>query len=411
MNRLKLVAATIGHAVTDAYMGFLPGLYEILRRELRLENSDIGTLVVVAAVAGGLLQPLFGYIADRVRTNLFVVLGPVIAAIGICALGSTHSLALVAFCIALGSLGNGAFHPSGAALAGESWPQRRAGGVAIFSSLGIVGYAAGPIIAASIYTHRGLPGLWLALPIGVVTSVALGWGVLRGRSARRAVAEAAQSSAQKAPPPPLRLLPISALFVVVLLRSTVVMSFHSSISGFLQNERGLSVQQGADGAALLVFAGGLCGLLGGMAVHRCGERFLNVVSLLAAGPLLYAFLRAEGMVQWVSLGLGGALLQCTASVNIAQAQRVMPGRANVASALMMGTAWALASFGYKLFVAPVADRAGFGAALVPIALLPTVAGLVSLWPLPDVEAEVARAAPRALLPAPDPLSTEGPEDD
>ena len=410
MNRTKLAAATLAHMVTDAYMGFLPGLWEILRRELKLEYSDIGTLVVVGAIAGGMSQPLFGYLADRVRTSVFVVLGPVLAAVGICALGSASTFGLVAACICLGALGNGAFHPSGASVAGESWPRRRALAVAVFSSLGIVGYAAGPVIAAGIYTHRGLPGLWLTLPAGVLVSAALAWGVLRGRSARR-TAQAARATRASAPLPPLRLLPIGALFVVVLLRSTTLVAFHSSISGYLQNERGLSVQHGANAAGLLVFAGGLFGLLGGMVVHRLGERLLNVISLLASAPLLFAFLRADGVMLWVWLGLGGALLQCTASVNIAQAQRVMPGRANMASALMMGVVWALASFVYKLVVAPSADRAGFGPALAPVALLPAVAGLICLWPLPDVEAEVSAAGQPTLLPAPDPLSTEAPDDD
>src|SRR5262245_4906685 len=62
----KLIALlSIGHFVVDLNQGSLPALLPFLKSAHQLSYSAVATIVLAANVASSIVQPLFGYFADR----------------------------------------------------------------------------------------------------------------------------------------------------------------------------------------------------------------------------------------------------------------------------------------------------------------------------------------------------------
>src|SRR5262245_47738762 len=62
----KLIALlSVGHFVVDLNQGALPALLPFLKGAHQLSYSAVATIVLAANVASSIVQPLFGYFADR----------------------------------------------------------------------------------------------------------------------------------------------------------------------------------------------------------------------------------------------------------------------------------------------------------------------------------------------------------
>jgi FSR family fosmidomycin resistance protein-like MFS transporter len=84
----------------------------------------VGSLVALAALSSSFGQPLFGWLADRVRRPWFVAFGPLVAAVFLSAIGLASSYGALVALLMLGGIGVAAFHPQAAVIAGELSPRR-----------------------------------------------------------------------------------------------------------------------------------------------------------------------------------------------------------------------------------------------------------------------------------------------
>lgn len=65
MNPRMLALLALGHMTTDVYQGSVPALLPFLKDAFQLNYTQTGTIVLVMQVASSLIQPIFGYLADR----------------------------------------------------------------------------------------------------------------------------------------------------------------------------------------------------------------------------------------------------------------------------------------------------------------------------------------------------------
>src|SRR6476660_4537400 len=87
LRNRPLLTLMLGHFTVDTYAGLLPVLYPIL---VQLYSVDLKTLGLVSLAYGGassIVQPLFGWIADRQGTRL----------IGVALIWTAATFALIGF--------------------------------------------------------------------------------------------------------------------------------------------------------------------------------------------------------------------------------------------------------------------------------------------------------------------------
>ena len=98
----------------------------------------------------------------------------------------------------------------------------------------------------------------------------------------------------------------------------------------------------------------------------------------AQPPFLLAAPLLSGWLFIVVLATGGFFLQSTLPVNVMFGQALAPVSAATVSSLMMGFAWGMGGFSVPL-VGALADRYGIERTLLGLAIIPSIAALLTIW--------------------------------
>ena len=179
-----LLAFAAGHATVDIYGSFLPPLLPIFAEKLGLSLVLVGSLASIMSISDGITQPLFGIWGDRMRKPWIACVTPLVTALATGFLGLAPSYVVLATLLAISGTARSAYHPQAAAGMAEHSGARRGFFMSIFTALGNVGYATGPILATALVAVGGLSATLYAMPIGVVAAVALYVAVIRGAPER-----------------------------------------------------------------------------------------------------------------------------------------------------------------------------------------------------------------------------------
>ena len=366
-----LAALIFGHAVADGCINFIPAMWPVFQEQLGLTASQIGKLTGAVSVTTNFGQPLFGYLADRWRVPRMEAFGPIIVGLFVGLMGQTETLWLFGLLYVMAGIGTAMFHPEGATLAA------RVSG----SALGCA--AAGPV-AVYLYQRLDMTGMMGATVIGAAAGILL----LTVKVGRR-------YNDQNHEPLRLRrdVLPhlhrVSTLFAVVTLRAIVIVAFVTFIALQVKSWGG-GLEVGARVLFLMIFCGGLGNILGGFLSDHIGRRAITVVSLIACAPFLVAFIHYGLPMGYALAAIAGFLAQMSVSVNIVQAQELLPAGPGIASSLTMGASWGVAGLSMPV-VGWAADTYGLAATLMWLPALMVVAGALAIA-IPDKAGEAVDRA-------------------
>jgi FSR family fosmidomycin resistance protein-like MFS transporter len=327
----------LGHAVDDFYPSFLAPLLPLFVETLGLSLASAGALATLQSLTTSLIQPLFGYFADRVRRPTLVAWAVLASAVFTSLWGLATSGPLLIFLIVLAGLSVALFHPVAGALAGQAATsaegRRRKGLVmSLFVTGGIVGYGVGPLTAVALVSRWGLPALALAVVPGILTAILL-------HRFAQSVPTSPATSRRLASFPKVGGSLILLTFVVAL-RAVLAITMGTFLPLYL-SQRGASLMLGGLAVSVFRVAGALGGLVGGPLSDRIGRKQVLFLSFALALPFLWGFFQTNG---WVALGLlaaAGAVITSSAPVNVLIAQEAAPDNPGMASGLMMGFAWGL----------------------------------------------------------------------
>jgi len=381
-DRKRVGILALGHAVVDSYGGFLAALLPLLVDKLGISYTLAGYLVTIVTISSSLAQPLYGYWSDRMRRGYLLVAGPALAALFWSAIGFAPNYASLAVLLILGGVGVAAFHPQGAALVGSVSKNRGGLGISLFSMGGSIGYSSGPLLAAAIVSAYGLQSLTFAMIPGVLMSVLLYRYVFASEVHTR------RSNDTDRPGEPLRARwdALALLCGIVVLRAAVNGAFMNFLP-LLLRERGASLMMGGLSVFVFLFPGSFGGILGGHFSDRLGRKRVLIFSMVACLPFLYASIFVGQVLSLVFLACAGFLIFSSTPVNIIMAQELVPGRASMVSALMMGFSWGLGYLPMMLF-GMLADTFGIVSVLYIAAGLPALGLLLSIF-VPETKSRIA----------------------
>ncbi len=372
IDRRGITLLASGHFVIDATVGAVPAMIPVFTALYALSDLAASMILGASLLVSSAIQPLFGLVADRRATTVFLWGGVGVAAAGLALAGLAGGYAGVLACIVGSGLGIAAFHPEAARVANQISAERKATGLAWFMLGGNAGFAVGPLIAALFIPLLDARATLVFLVPGLVVAVWLHHERDRiGVPVTPRPAAAAEGGARASA------WSISLLLFVTSMRTWTQFCVLALAPLLLTGERGFSDQ--AAGFAVVVFsAAGAVGTLGGAAVaDRLGGRLMLIWSLPMVTPLLGAFLLLDGLVALVPLAGAGFVLMSSFSVTVMMGQEYLPGRLALAAGLMIGFgAIGSAPPGLALFGA-IADAAGREAALWGVVALPLLGAAVA----------------------------------
>src|SRR5512138_839030 len=168
MRLLGLLA--LGHMVIDINQGSLPAILPIVKDALNLSYAATGVIVLTGNITSSLIQPLFGFLADKTARRWLLPLSVLLSSVGLAFTGLAPSYAAVLFLVMITGFGVAAYHPEGYRTATAVAGERKATGVSIFSTGGNIGIALGPPLVTVLLSAYGLPGSLGMLVPGVLVA-------------------------------------------------------------------------------------------------------------------------------------------------------------------------------------------------------------------------------------------------
>lgn len=374
----RLIALlALGHCVIDINQGSLPAVLPFLKTAHRLSYAEAGAIVLVANLTSSVIQPVFGYLADRAARRWLLPVSVATAGVGLGLTGVAPGYwALLALVLVMG-LGVAAYHPEGYRTATSVAGARKATAVSWFSLGGNVGLALGPPLVTTLVTTLGLPGsLGMVVPSLLVAAVLA--AVLPLLGGPEGASPAAGRSASRG-----RTMPgaMALLVLVVTIRSWTQLGFTTFVPFYYVDHLGADPR--LVGPLLFVYlgAGALGTVVAGPVADRVGPLRYMRWALLAVTPLAVAFLLTSGgPLAFLTLALFGGLLVSSFTISVVLGQAYLPRHAGMASGLIVGFAIGTGGLGVTV-LGWLADHWGLPAALWASALLP-LAGFVAALFLP-----------------------------
>jgi MFS family permease len=173
MEKIPILLMFLGHIWVDTSQGILPVVLPKLKETLDLNYFQVGFVVTVLNLTSSVIQPIFGYISDKIRTGWFVPVGILWTACMMGLLGWAPGYRTVLLLVGFAGLGTAAFHPRAMMVVNLMSGSRKGLGAAIFSTGGNLGFALGPMVGSLLVLGFGLhatigllgPGVLMALTI------------------------------------------------------------------------------------------------------------------------------------------------------------------------------------------------------------------------------------------------------
>ena len=370
LNKSLLLIA-FSHTVTDLGTGALPILLPFFKSAFALTYTQVGFIVLIQNLTSSVIQPIFGYLSDRLVLTWLVPAGLLLAGVGTAATGLAPSYQTLLSIVIITGLGTASFHPQAAkSVFAVSTMYDRGRSMAIYSLGGNLGQACGSVFMMAL----------LALPGSIINTVyfcipaiglsALLWKDLPQASRKRAAAHSTKVKPAGRPPIPYRM--VSALLAYIFLRTSISAGLVNFIPLYYVDYLGGSPIYAGYLITGYLLSGVAGTYLGGSLGDRFGRKTVILASMILTFPLLGLFQYTAGFWTFLVLVAIGFVYIASFSSTIVLAQEMMPGYEALAASLTLGFSIGLGGVSV-VALGYIADHFGIASVFSVITAIPPLA--------------------------------------
>lgn len=386
-NRYLYLISAI-HFAVDVCTGSLPAILPFFVSEYGMDYTSVAGLTFASSFLSSIIQPLFGWLADKTSFRWFMPLGLLLTGIPLALAGLTDSYWLIFAAVTIMGIGAAIFHPEAARMVNSISGKKRGSGMAIFSVGGNSGFGFGPLLAVFLLTTFGMQGTLFFAAEAIVMSIVMVMLLPRVRkfAAKLKAAEQAEEKAGEAEPKEAtnNWPAFIRLTIVILFRSTIFAGLTSFLPLYCIQVLGASHAAGGATLSVLALTGIIATLIGGKLADKIGFVRVMRVGLLALIPFLAGALLCGNMTAVYALLIPISLcFHGTYSPLVVLGQTYLAKSVGFASGVTLGLAFSAGGV-----VVPAlgryADANGLPATMLLLIGISVCAGLATLL-LPKVE--------------------------
>ncbi len=365
-----------GHLVTDINQGALPAMLPFFIAAYDLSYAAAAGIVFAANMTSSIVQPLFGLAADKVWKPWLLLIGLMLAGMGLALTGIFQGYRWIMILAVVSGIGIAAYHPEAARLVNFAAGTKKGTAMSLFGVGGTMGFAIGPILITTALLQWGLKGsLILIVPVSIMSLVmASQFSMFESLEVNRNQ----ELSAPDAKTYKENWSAFGLLTITVIGKSILFYALNTFIPIYWVN--GLNQSKAAGAMALTIFAGsGIIGtLLGGSLADRMGQKKVIVLGCFGITlflPMLILFRNVQLLtLLLIPIGL---MISATYSPTIVLGQIYLPNRVGLSSGVTLGLAVAIGG-GAAPIIGKIADIYGIWYSLASISFLPILITAVAL---------------------------------
>lgn len=351
-NKKAIFGLSMGHFMVDLYASALIPLYPLLTSKLGIKLSTISLIIACGHLFSSMMQPLFGFFADRMRHRTFMIWGLVMGAVFIPLTITVDKAWLLALFLLIGMCGNALFHPQVTSLVNtfNFNNPNLSKYMGAFMGLGTIGYALGPILSSTLVDNFGVYALSYVTIFGVLTAVILYFQVPK---IPVSTVNTTHKNFFKIMKEILGKKTFLSLIWIAIVKSGVSISF-GTYAPFIFQEKGFTLSQIGLIVTLFFILSGISMLTSSKIEKKIGAENIIRLSFWTILPLVLLFMATIDkfpILAVIIFILTGYFTFLSVSVTIVAAQNLMKEHKGVISGVMQGFSWgigalSLAPLGY-----------------------------------------------------------------
>lgn len=315
---------TWAHFLNDGAANYVPGVLPALLVSLD-EPVKVAGVLIAALTIGQAVQPLTGWLADKIGGRILLILGLLASSLGGAFIGMATNIWMLVALLLITGLGTATFHPQALASIRTMVRSRQGFLVSAFLVGGELGRGVWPTLASLLGVHFGLRSLWvIAIPALITTPFLWRWAPKLTPRPKGASIHWGE-----------HLKPIALLISYRSARSfsTNALVTFVPVMWFL---RGGSLVAGASIITTYIVGGVIGNLSGGNLADRIGRRPLLIASALAGAVLFAPIAYVPGYMIWITSAVLGFGMFLTASTTVLIGQDIFPENRAMGSGLAQG---------------------------------------------------------------------------
>lgn len=358
------------HFINDIYTGFLNPIMPFIAEQVKISMPVATIILSCSHIFSSLLQPYFGFFADKMRKRAMIFWGLISTAVFISFAPGMKSIPLLILFIILGSLGSSLYHPQSLGLVSKFTTSNSAKNMGIFIAMGTLGFSLGPLLSAFTAQYFGLDKMHILAALGVV------WACLMFALVPKFSDEKSNKvdiNLKQAFTDILTNQKLNILNIIAILKSLMTTSC-SILLPFLWKAEGYSKFQ--IGAALFafLFLGGIASLLSPKFERKIGTANVFYFSMITTCPLMLLFMltyKTCPAVSFVIFAVIGFVTMFATPVTMSMAQKVLPQYKSIIGGFINGFSWGVVAIVMSI-VGYVAQATSIVPVLMVISIIPAV---------------------------------------
>jgi FSR family fosmidomycin resistance protein-like MFS transporter len=334
-------------------------------------------LVLGCSIVSSVIQPLFGWLGDKLQHPWFMSLGIFLAGLGISMLGLFDTFLPLFACTMLTGVGVAMFHPEGGRLANVVAGAHKGEGIANFAVGGNLGFAMGPLLVAVAFPFMGMKGAYLFIIPAIISSLLL-LSQVKKFVAYTAIEEKRIQASHVVLHDNWR--EFWKVTAVNMLRSIITRSHLVFIPLYWVAVFAQSDAHGSLMITLFTFVGAFATYVGGRVADRIGFKNCIVIcgALMCVSTLGFFFAQQNVWLAGVLMLATSVFLNFAYSPVVALSQGYLPNHIGLASGISLGVVVSMGALAAP-FLGAIGDAHGLPIVFLIISFVSFLALLLSLF--------------------------------
>lgn len=358
------------HLACDIYTGFLNPIMPFIAAKLGFSMAIAAIIISISHICSSMLQPIFGFFADNILHRFFIFWGLILVSIFIPLTPNAPNIPLLLLFMILGSLGGSFFHPQSIGFVNKFSGENCTNNMGTFISIGSVGFAFGPLIAALITQILGLHFISWTSIIGLTVAGLMFFFVPKlskyeKKPKHKKFAESFKDI--------ICCKQMNYLMLIAMMKSLITNSC-SILLPFLWKDMGYAPSYIGIALFLFVFSGAIGSFLSPKAEAKFGSKPVIYFSMWATLPMMITFAVTYkthpilSMLIFVAIGFTTMLAQ---PIIMVWAQKILPQYKSIVAGFINGFCWGTVALCMSV-LGTIAQNYGIVLVLVILSTIPAI---------------------------------------